>query len=468
MAAEQIENLILGTGPSAIAAAFALRRLGVPFEILDVAFDLEPERETLVQKLAASDPGAWPQEFIPELFPPPVTSARGGVEKRLYFGSDFPYRRPEVLSCATTDCTVDLSHGLGGFGNVWGAATLPYADHDLKGWPISSADLADSYRNLAEFVPMSAERDRLRGFFPLYREHTSPLQQSEQTRALLNFLGTHDSTMQSAGISYGRSRIAVDSTGGATSCRYCGHCLDGCPYGSMFNPRLLAQRLEQEGIKIHKGLYALEFSEEPNGVVLSTAHVRDGSLRTFRANRLFVGLGTLSTTRLIARSLKLTGKPIRIQDSQYFFFPVLSYRKAHDVTVRFTLADIFLEILNSEVAQDYVHFQVYGLSEMFRDTLRAMFPAPLRTQSLLRFIESRFYLFQGFLNSADSGHLELTVMSSADAKDQMHVRGVLNPESMRVARRAKGSSAQESGQVRICSSIATGHGPPGAKFSRRW
>ena len=433
---ERIPNLILGTGPTAIAAAFALRRLGVPFEVLDVAYDLEPEREAMVETLAATEPADWPQNYVETLFPPPVTSAQG-VEKRFTFGSNFPYERPPCISCSTTQCKIDLSHGLGGFGNVWGAATLPYAAPDLRDWPISAADLADSYKNLSQFVPMSADSDRLEEIFPLYRDKVTSLTKSEQTETLLKFLNKRGSTLRGHGIGFGRARVAVDSSGGPTTCRYCGYCLDGCPYGSIFNPRLLCKQLEKEGIKIHKGLYAIEFQEESDGVTLSAVDIKDGSLRKLQAGRLFVGMGAISTTRLIARSLKILDKPVRILDSQYFFFPFLSYRKAKDTTVRFTLAEIFLEMLKPEVSDYYVHFQVYGLNDIFRQTIKSTLPSFLRSRLVLDNVEGRFYLVQGFLHSSDSGHLELTVNSSPSTRDDIHVRGIINPASMRVAKRSQ-------------------------------
>lgn len=126
MTNEQIPNLILGTGPTAIATAFALRRLNIPFEVLDVGYDLEPEKEALAQTLAGVDPANWSEAHTKTLFPLPVASVRSGVEKRLSFSSTFPYHLPQCLACSTSECSVELSHGIGGFGNVWGAAILPY------------------------------------------------------------------------------------------------------------------------------------------------------------------------------------------------------------------------------------------------------------------------------------------------------------------------------------------------------
>jgi ferredoxin len=432
-----LQNLIVGTGPTATAAAFALRRRGMPFEVLDVANDLEQERETLVGTLAGTQPSDWNLEHVGTLFPPPTTSARGGVERRFSFGSDFPYRRSEFLSCTTSQCTVDLSNGLGGFGNVWGAAILPSTGHDLSDWPISLADLAGSYKNVSQFVPASAESDDLEGPFPLYQTGTTPLARSEQTENILRALAMRRNVLKARGTTFGRSRLAVDSSGGSSTCRYCGYCLDGCAYGSIFSPRTIWKKFELEGIVIHKGFYALEFQESSAGVTLSAVDVRDGSVRRWHASRLFLGLGTIGTTRLIARSIKLINKPIRIQDSQYFFFPLLSYRKARDLAVRFTLADVFVEIQNPRISRNYVHFQVYGLNEIFRQTLRSIIPSPFRHRFLLGPVESRFYLFQGFLHSADSSHMELTITSSQFTRDQIDIRGVEQPAALRVAKRAQ-------------------------------
>jgi hypothetical protein len=432
----QRRNLIVGTGPASLAAAMALRRLGLSFEVLDLGYDLEPDRAQKVRMLSSSEPSSWTRSDIDWLFPRPAAS-RKGVEKRLHLGSEFPYRQSPCLSVTTEMCAVDVSHGFGGFGNVWGAAILPYAAHDLASWPAAFADLARSYRHVGEFVPSSGEADDLQDAFPLYCDRLPRLERSEQSDRLLRTLGAKREALHKRGISFGRSRLAVDSAGGPFTCRSCGFCLDGCVYGAIFNPRRLWQKLEAEGTVIHRGYYALSFEEDPGGVTLATVDVRDDSIRRWRANRLFLGAGTIGTTRLVARSLDLINRPIRVPDSQYFFFPFLSYRGARDLSARFTLAEAFIEILNAEISRHYVHFQVYGLNEIFRRTLHAMLPRPLRRKFLLGLIESRFYLFQGFLNSSDSGSLELTITSTGPRKDNVHIRGVTNPASAPIARKAQ-------------------------------
>ena len=51
----------------------------------------------------------------------------------------------------------------------------------------------------------------------------------------------------------------------------------------------------------------------------------------------------------------------------------MSYRKAQE-TPSFTLAELFVEILNPRLGPYFIHFQVYGLNSIFQQTIRAMVP----------------------------------------------------------------------------------------------
>lgn len=102
--------------------------------------------------------------------------------------------------------------------------------------------------------------------------------------------------------------------------------LDGCVYGSIFNPRLLWKKLEAVERLIHRGFCALEFKEDINHALISAVSTDDGSIRQWRAKRIFMVSGHFGTARMIARSLGRFNETIRIPDSQYFFFPLLSYR----------------------------------------------------------------------------------------------------------------------------------------------
>jgi hypothetical protein len=433
-----LDVLIIGTGPSAVAAAMALRRRGVAFEVADVGFDLEADRELHANVLARQEPSAWCNEHQEYLFPPPNTSAQG-VERRFLFGSNFMYRMPEPLELRTENCVIDVSHGFGGFGNVWGAAILPFVDDDMVGWPIKASDLKSSYRNVAEYVPISSVADDLEAFFPRSGEDGGNLIISKQTEELARLLSQQKVSLQQSGIVIGRSRVAVDSTGGSSTCRYCGRCLDGCAYGSIFNPRQLWKKLEQEGIVIHRGLYALEFKEHDNIVHAVFIDLKSNCIRVMTTRRLLLGAGAINSTRIVARSLHLEGKSIPLKDSQYFFFPFLSYRafKPASECPSFTLTEIFAEVRNSRFGPFFTHFQIYGLNSIFQQTIRTSLPRFLRWPSLLDWMARRFFLFQGFLHSEVSGRLDFTLEASEETRDRIKIRGLSNPASVHIARGAQ-------------------------------
>jgi hypothetical protein len=427
-----IDNLIIGTGAAATATAKALDRRGEKFEVLDVAFDLANNIQEKVNSLSRQSKKDWDGSLVKELFPPPVTSSKG-VEKRLIFGSNHPYELPDSLDISMQNGDMELSHAFGGLGNVWGAAVLPYSEHTLRNWPVSVADMTDAYKRVLEYVPLSGVKDSLQSVFPIYSNTLGAIKNSAQVSALLKFLRKNQSKLESEGLYAGHARVAVDSLSEQNACRYCGHCLEGCVYESIFNPKQIWQR-DLGKQSLHKNHYVLEFQEFENYVEVLSFDIQHKTYHKWKAKRLLIGAGQFGTTKLIARSLKLYDQPIHIADSQYFFFPFLSY-KSFEEQEAFTLAELFFEIINPSISDEYMHFQLYSTNPLFKKTLRAMVPEPIPVD----FLAKRFHLIQGYLDSKDSGYLEMTVKDTRHVgeTDSVVIRAVSNPMAKRIAKKAQ-------------------------------
>jgi choline dehydrogenase-like flavoprotein len=422
---EILDNLIIGTGAAGVAAGMALDRAGARFEMLDVGYDLDAKIRDDAEVLAALAPSAWQTSDIEKLFPP-VQTVSDGVTQRPVLGSDHPYRIPSLLGIRLKNCATEFSHALGGFGNVWGGAMLPYSDHALRDWPVS---LSTAYKNILRYLPYAGESDGLEPVFPLFQDRPSSLERSRQTGPLLTALNRRKKALGSKGVLFGRARVAVEAHG-RNGCRRCGYCLQGCVYGSIFNPKHLLNDLGNRH-RLHVGQYVMELREQADHVKVTTSDLGDESVRHWRARRVFVGAGQFGTTRLLVRSLGLYDVPIRISDSQYFFFPMLSYI-AYAREIEFTLSEVFIEILNKSISDEFIHYQVYGRNQIFDRELRSMLPRPVPVEPVAR----RFYLMQGYLHSRDSGHLELTV-SRRHNRDELTVTGVANADSQAIARRSQ-------------------------------
>ena len=114
-------TFIVGSGPAAVAAAHCLLRNGLTVTMLDVGYQLESERQQLVNRLSASSPDRWDPEDVASLRRPTASSTRG-IPRKYSYGSDYPYRAPGALvQFEFRGAEPLISHALGGLSNTWGA-----------------------------------------------------------------------------------------------------------------------------------------------------------------------------------------------------------------------------------------------------------------------------------------------------------------------------------------------------------
>lgn len=179
---------IVGSGPSAVSAAFCLLRKGLSVTMLDVGYRLEPQRQQLVSRLAAATPQEWHGDSL-EMLRKATSPDVKGLPKKLVYGSDYAYRAPgELVQIEERGVDLLVSHALGGLSNAWGANVLPFHDLDITDWPVRVADLAPYYRAVFSFVDLSAMEDRLISRFPLYTDSPRASAQAARPSSSLTIL----------------------------------------------------------------------------------------------------------------------------------------------------------------------------------------------------------------------------------------------------------------------------------------
>jgi ferredoxin len=367
--------IVVGAGPTAAAAAKALVATGARVVVLDTGLSLEPEREAARRRMAATAPAMWqPSDLALTRFSSRGTSGQG--YKRL-FGSDLAFRDDGVLQLAA-DPSVGArpSYALGGLSNVWGAGLLPYTDRDLAGWPIAAAELTDGYRAVLDFVPYAAENDELAEHYPLLRSPDGPLIRTQAGEALLARLRRHRGGLGAAGYRFGASRLAVRVGHPAPSrgCVYCKHCLDGCPYGHIYNAAQTIDELRLRGsIDYRSGLHVDRVSERDGEVLIEASALAGGSGVTLRAPRVFLAAGAISTTVILQRSGLLPPR-VEIADSQALYLPFAWVGRVGGTGREpgHTLAQTSIVLDDTEVCANPVHITLYtyndGLGERARDS----------------------------------------------------------------------------------------------------
>jgi choline dehydrogenase-like flavoprotein len=420
--------LIVGAGPAGAAAATALTAAGRRAIVLDAGLALEPERDAARRRMAATVPAHWsPADVALTRFSAGDT---GGAGYKQLFGSDLAFRDDGALELrAQPDVAARPSFALGGLSNVWGAGILPYAERDLSGWPITAAELADPYRAVLKLMPYAAEDDELAARYPLHATPDGPLLRSHAGEQLLARLRAHAPALIRAGYHFGASRLAVRAGHPAPSngCCYCGHCLDGCPYGHIYNAADTIAGLRQAGrIDYRPGLHVDRVSERDGEVIVEARGLDGGAGASFSTPRAFIAAGALSSTVILQRS-GLLAERTEILDSQTLYLPFLWVGRT-GATGRepgHTLAQAFLVLEDPAVCARPVHISLYTYNDGLTERARASHP---RLASLLGpaldAITRRLVIGICFLHSDDSQRI---VSRVEQAGRSVNLEAGLNP-----------------------------------------
>lgn len=403
--------IVVGSGPAGVAAAWALVRRGVAVTLLDVGVAIEPERERLVDKLYAEEggPRAWGAQTVADLKGEVKATAAGIPLKRVY-GSDYPHRdlgQGGVEARGTFD--VLTSGAQGGFSNIWGAQLMPYMARDLAGWPITEADLAPHYRAVLDFVPISACKDDLAEYLPLYKDDPECLVSSKQAEQFLAHLDKNRGALRARGWAYGRSRVAAQVKAGDANprgCVYCGMCMHGCPYRLVYSAAQTLRELRRDPHLRYVPNVVVERVEEKAGNVEVTAkRLPEGESVTYTADRVYLACGAVSTTRILLQSLEAYDKEAVIRDSVQVMLPVLYDRPTRGVMAEelHTLGQVNVLAFDDKISPRPMHFQFYTYNDHYVPAvaakLRGLYPAFKPFQHLLF---ERFSVILGYLHSDDS------------------------------------------------------------------
>ncbi len=435
---------IIGSGPSAVSAAFCLLRKGLSVTMLDVGYRLEPERQQLVARLAATPPGEWDDDSVDTLREATSPDVKG-LPKKLVYGSDYAYRAPaELVEVEERGVELLVSHALGGLSNAWGSNVMPFRDSDIADWPIRIADLAPYYRAVFSFVNLSATEDRLGSHLPLYTDSPRPLRPSRQARELIQDLESHRAAMTRSGFEYGYSRLAVRAypKGGDAGCTYCGLCLYGCPYGLIYSSAHSLPELQGfPGFRYVPGHYVERVEEAQGRVTIHARRTDTGGRERIDAERVFLGCGAVSTTKIILESLYEPGREATLLDSQYFLTPMMRLRGTPGVAEEplHTLSQVSLELEDLAVSRHSVHMLIYTYNDLYRralDKLLGPLSGPMRP--VVNRMLSRLLVLQGYLHSDESPALGVRVeRPAASGPARVILEARPNPRTLPTIRRVR-------------------------------
>ena len=358
---------MIGSGPAGVACARALVRRGLKPTVLDAGETVDEPRLAAIRRLQKADPLQRASEDLALLTANPTVRA-GGIPRKLAFGSDFVYAYGR--DAAPTEgpmAGIWPTFARGGYGVAWGGAMLPADDGDMQAWPIRRVDLEAAYRRVLAELPLSAVEDGLAGDFPLFRQDPSPLRLTRQTRELARDLGRVPARTKHRTVVHGQARLAVRAvaTGVKDGCRYCGRCLSGCVYGSIYNPADdLDSMIRSGGVEYRPGLVAIAVDEIGRNVQVTMRRLASPERLFARFDRVFVAAGPVNTTRIMLESRRDFDCWIDLKDSQKFVIPLVRLRRAPlEWPNSNTLAGLFLEAKLHRLPDRWIHIQISSVND---------------------------------------------------------------------------------------------------------
>lgn len=393
--------VVIGSGPSGMAAAAALLDRDQRVTIVDAGRELDPARATRAAGMARGDPEAWSDGDRAWLTQGLDDDASAIPLKRL-FNDGFTYAgsawtiRGGALPPGFAQWP---SQAAGGLSRVWGATLKRLDTNALRAWPIAQGALDPHYGAIEALLAVCLDKVRV----------DVPLAASAQARRILQQWQVRPAALNALGVRAMPSDLAV-----SPACRLCGMCLHGCPYGYIFSSTDMLRRYRPNPqLTYRSGLKAKQIVEHGAGCDVVCIDDRGEEL-VLGADRVFVAAGVLETTRLILASVGRLGDQTILRDSQYFLLPFLSRHASSKAERLHTLSQIFLELDGAQPSAPGLHAQFYTYNDHYAAEIRRRLDglggiaAPVAAG-----IARRFVMAQGYLHSQESGHAVLRLAGPA-------------------------------------------------------
>ena len=285
-----------------------------------------------------------------------LQSTKRGLPQKLSFGSSAAYR--STTQYYEGERIPVYSHFLGGLSHLWGGSALVTPSEEFRDWPIQPNQISPYFQKTIEALPYAANSSKLDEHFgrPLVN---SALKISVKDERYLRRL---EKNLRGS-VFVGQSRLLVHSSG-ERGCKYCGFCMTGCVYSSIFKSSELITQLVSEGKIILIENHVLHRISEKMGVVtleLQDKEKKGVILKEF--DKVYLGAGATESTRIILNSVK-TIDSAKLHGRGSCVIPMMSFTsKTTEWPSVNTLPSIFIEFLDKKLGA-WTHVQMTNQNEL--------------------------------------------------------------------------------------------------------
>lgn len=409
--------IIIGTGPSGVAAAFGFAEQGLQPLILDVgkeAQDVTPLNENIYDYRRKNDAFSIMIGKNYEMLDH-VINKRSPSPKISSPYMQFVMEDAGSLSPITeTGSHVIQSFAKGGLASAWGAGLYRFLDNELINVPVSAAELDPYYDKLTKEIGISGDTDDLTPFFGSTENLLRPLRLSDKSEKLYLKYQRTRRKLNASGIFIGRPRLGVLSQAYDNRISYNYHNLEmwfpNLPY--IYTPAFTLEKLIRGNKVVYrKSILAESWSRENGHLTVKTRNLEDGLQVTFKCKKLVLAAGTINSAKIALKSKNDYRTKLPLLDNSLLQVPLITPSFIGDKLEKDSFGLTNLNILFDW--HDYnlrLQGSIIELTSPARALFYEMFPLSARSnltliKYLLPSVSILFLYFPG--SSNNSGYITL-------------------------------------------------------------
>lgn len=311
MSGEEIDVIVVGSGPSGTSAALPMVQAGLRVAMLDGGRrpHIDLPGVAFLSARQHSDQHQWMLgSQLHALRMREAVSPKLRAPTQAYVFEGFA----QANRLQAEGLVVVGSLAVGGLSNAWGCGVARVRCEEA-GWPLRDADFDASFQAVCARVGISgAADDDLRDYFGVDQDADGPAPLDSVNALLLQRYQRRRPSLHAQGFRIGRSRVAVTmrDRGDRSGCDSLGNCLFGCARGAMYSAQQDVDLLARQPSFVHRPGFVVERLGR-DGPLWIVEGQHDGRPARLTARKVVLAAGTLATTALVARTLGHT-QPIRL------------------------------------------------------------------------------------------------------------------------------------------------------------
>ncbi|HEV1995131.1 MAG TPA: GMC oxidoreductase [Candidatus Acidoferrum sp.] len=332
MADASFDVVVVGSGASAVHAAWPLAEAGLRVAMLDVGNRDEIYAPLIPPKsfseIRRSDPDQH-RYFLGDNFEG-ISLSRIGLGAQLTPPRMHIIRETEGLAPLVGDnFSAMQSLALGGLAAGWGASTIPFSEGDFASWPIGRRDLQPHYDVVAGRIGLCGAGGDLAPLIGVVDGQLPPADLDSNGESVYLRYQKRRRFFERNGFHVARAWLAVATVPFRGRGPLLYHDMEFWSDGdrSVYRPRYTVEELRGfAGFSYHDRLLVERFEENraSQSVTITCLNLASGLREQVTARRLVLAAGALGTARIVLRSLNRYDQAVPLLTNPYTYFPSLN------------------------------------------------------------------------------------------------------------------------------------------------